>query len=118
MDLINKFLNMVAPPLTFFSICLLLPPTYFYKLFLSTLSSVFCESLSGKVVLITGASSGIGEVIIISQVHLENSYGRRWILLFIYIFSKVYYRVLGLFYYGVFKFLLSYFEMSELNFLV
>ena len=63
-DLINKFLNIVAPPFTFFSICLLLPPTYFYKLFLSTLSFVFSESLSGKVLLITGASSGIGEVII------------------------------------------------------
>ncbi|KAK4569104.1 hypothetical protein RGQ29_004483 [Quercus rubra] len=57
MDLINKFLNIVAPPFTFFSICLLLPPTYFYKLFLSTLSSIFKESLSGKVMLITGASS-------------------------------------------------------------
>ena len=64
MDLINKFLNIVAPPFTFFSICLLLPPTYFYKLFLSTLSSIFKESLSGKVMLITGASSSSGEVII------------------------------------------------------
>ena len=64
MDLINKFLNIVAPPFTFFSICLLLPPTYFYKLFLSTLSSIFKESLSGKVMLITSAFSSSGEVII------------------------------------------------------
>ncbi|KAL4634514.1 hypothetical protein ACB092_04G205100 [Castanea dentata] len=74
MDLINKFLNIVAPPFTFFSICILLPPTYLYKLFLSTLSSVFSESLSGKVVLITGASSGIGE-------HLAYEYARRGALL-------------------------------------
>ena len=40
------------------------------------------------------------------------------IYLFIYLFSKVYYRVLGLFYYGVFKILLIFFEMSELNFAV
>nr|XP_023916554.1 11-beta-hydroxysteroid dehydrogenase 1B-like isoform X2 [Quercus suber] len=74
MDLINKFLNIVAPLFTFFSICLLLPPTYFYKLFLSTLSSVFSESLSRKVVLITGASSGIGE-------HLAYEYAKRGALL-------------------------------------
>lgn len=70
MDLIHKFLNLVAPPFTFFSLCLFLPPFYAFKFFLSTLSSVFSESVEGKVVLITGASSGIGE-------YLAYEYARR-----------------------------------------
>lgn len=70
MDLIHKFLNLVASPFTFFSLCLFLPPFYAFKFFLSTLSSVFSESVEGKVVLITGASSGIGE-------YLAYEYARR-----------------------------------------
>ncbi|XVF08667.1 hypothetical protein REPUB_Repub07fG0022500 [Reevesia pubescens] len=70
MDLIHKFLNIVAPSLTFFSLCFCLPPYYLFKFFLSILSSIFSENLAGKVVLITGASSGIGE-------HLAYEYGRR-----------------------------------------
>jgi hypothetical protein len=63
MEVIHKLLNIVAPPFTFFSLCLFLPPFWFYKLFLSILSSIFSENVAGKVVVITGASSGIGEVI-------------------------------------------------------
>lgn len=62
LNLIHKFLNLVAPPFTFFSLCLFLPPFYLFKSFLSVLSSIFSENVNGKVVLITGASSGIGEV--------------------------------------------------------
>lgn len=43
---------------------LFLPPYYVYRLTASFLGSVFPDSVSGKVVLITGASSGIGEVYI------------------------------------------------------
>ena len=43
---------------------LFLPPYYVYRLTASFLGSVFPDSVSGKVVLITGASSGIGEVCI------------------------------------------------------
>ncbi|KAF5196309.1 11-beta-hydroxysteroid dehydrogenase 1B [Thalictrum thalictroides] len=38
-----------------------LPPFYFFKFFLFTLRFLFSENVAGKVVLITGASSGIGE---------------------------------------------------------
>ncbi|OMO55085.1 Short-chain dehydrogenase/reductase SDR [Corchorus olitorius] len=69
-DLIHKFLNMAAPPFTFFSFLFFLPPYYLFKSFLSILSSIFSENVSGKVVIITGASSGIGE-------HLAYEYGRR-----------------------------------------
>uniref|UniRef100_A0A7C9DQV4 11-beta-hydroxysteroid dehydrogenase n=1 Tax=Opuntia streptacantha TaxID=393608 RepID=A0A7C9DQV4_OPUST len=62
MDLINWGLNIVAPPFTFFSLCLLLPPFHLLKFLLFVLRSLFfTEDVAGKVVIITGASSGIGE---------------------------------------------------------
>ncbi|XP_061373773.1 11-beta-hydroxysteroid dehydrogenase A-like [Gastrolobium bilobum] len=61
MDLIHKFLNLVAPPITFVSLFLFLPPYWAFKFFLSTINSIFTENVAGKVVHITGASSGIGE---------------------------------------------------------
>ncbi|XVE63700.1 hypothetical protein DITRI_Ditri07aG0040900 [Diplodiscus trichospermus] len=70
MDLIIKLLNLVAPSFTFFSLFLFLPPFYLFKFFLFILSSIFSENLAGKVVIITGASSGIGE-------YLAYEYGRR-----------------------------------------
>ncbi|KAL5795312.1 hypothetical protein ACOSQ2_000132 [Xanthoceras sorbifolium] len=70
MELIHMFLNLVAPPFTFFSLCLFLPPFLCYKYFISFLNSIFSENLAGKVVIITGASSGIGE-------HLAYEYASR-----------------------------------------
>ncbi|KAK4493570.1 hypothetical protein RD792_006677 [Penstemon davidsonii] len=61
MDLIHKFLNLVAPPFTFFTLLLFLPPFQFFKFFLSVLGTLYGEDVAGKVVVITGASSGIGE---------------------------------------------------------
>ncbi|OMO84173.1 Short-chain dehydrogenase/reductase SDR [Corchorus capsularis] len=69
-DLIHKFLNLSAPPFTFFSFLFFLPPYYLFKSFLSILRSIFSENVAGKVVIITGASSGIGE-------YLAYEYGRR-----------------------------------------
>ncbi|KAK1319151.1 11-beta-hydroxysteroid dehydrogenase 1A [Acorus calamus] len=61
MEWMNKVMNMVAPPATFVTLFLFLPPFLLFKLFLSFLSLFFPENMSGKVVLITGASSAIGE---------------------------------------------------------
>ncbi|KAK4258060.1 hypothetical protein QN277_007566 [Acacia crassicarpa] len=62
MDFIHDLLNITLIPATFFAFLLLVPPFYVFK-FLSSLfkSSKTDESVAGKVVLITGASSGIGE---------------------------------------------------------
>ncbi|KAL5174197.1 11-beta-hydroxysteroid dehydrogenase 1B [Glycine soja] len=57
MDLIHKFLNIVAPITTFFFLCLFLPPYWTFKFFLSIINSIFSENVAGKVVHITGASS-------------------------------------------------------------
>ncbi|KAM0004562.1 putative 11-beta-hydroxysteroid dehydrogenase [Helianthus debilis subsp. tardiflorus] len=62
MDLVNSFLNLAAPPFTFFTMLLFLPPWIFFKFCTRILRTLFSEVVSGKVVLITGASSGIGEV--------------------------------------------------------
>ncbi|KAL2465491.1 11-beta-hydroxysteroid dehydrogenase 1A [Abeliophyllum distichum] len=70
MDLIHTFLNLVAPPFTFFTLLLFWPPFQFFKFFLSILASIFTEDVAGKVVIITGASSGIGE-------HIAYEYAKR-----------------------------------------
>ena len=71
MNILHTFMNLVAPPFTFISLFLLLPPYQAFKSFLSLIGFLFTENVDGKVVLITGASSGIGEV-----THLK-IWGRR-----------------------------------------
>ncbi|KAL3642022.1 Polycomb protein sop-2 [Castilleja foliolosa] len=61
MELIHTFLNLAAPPFTFLSLLFFLLPFQIFKFFLSVLGTLFSEDIAGKVVLITGASSGIGE---------------------------------------------------------
>ncbi|XP_022923933.1 11-beta-hydroxysteroid dehydrogenase 1B-like [Cucurbita moschata] len=70
MNILHTFLNLVAPPFTFISLFLLLPPYQAFKSFLSLIGFLFTENVDGKVVLITGASSGIGE-------HLAYEYAKR-----------------------------------------
>ena len=62
MILMHRALNIVFPLAVFISLLLLLPPYLVFKLLSYIKRSIFCENVAGKVVLITGASSGIGEV--------------------------------------------------------
>ncbi|CAD6222853.1 unnamed protein product [Miscanthus lutarioriparius] len=61
MDLVNGVLNWVGTPAMVASLLLFYPPYYLFKTCYSFLSWLFPEDLTGKVVLITGASSSIGE---------------------------------------------------------
>ncbi|KAK2984705.1 hypothetical protein RJ640_014042, partial [Escallonia rubra] len=70
MDLIHKLMNIGLPIVSFFAAILFLPPFVLFKLVRYILRSIFYENVAGKVVLITGASSGIGE-------HLSYEYAKR-----------------------------------------
>ncbi|CAO2042039.1 unnamed protein product [Urochloa humidicola] len=61
-DLINTFMDWAARR-SLFLLAVFLPPYYVYKLTKSAFAVVTPEDVAGKVVLITGASSGIGEQI-------------------------------------------------------
>ncbi|XP_010039131.2 11-beta-hydroxysteroid dehydrogenase 1A [Eucalyptus grandis] len=69
-DAIHAYLNRSLPPLAAAALLFILPPYLFIKLLLFAFRSAFSEDVAGKVVLITGASSGIGE-------HLAYSYAKR-----------------------------------------
>ncbi|KAM7464768.1 hypothetical protein LguiA_032889 [Lonicera macranthoides] len=61
----NKFSNVAIMYVMFIVLCLILPPFFIFKFIYTLINSNFCSNhnkdLRGKVVLITGASSGIGE---------------------------------------------------------
>ncbi|XP_052184273.1 11-beta-hydroxysteroid dehydrogenase 1A-like [Diospyros lotus] len=59
--LIHTLIYVMVVPLVFLCLCFILPPFFIVRSILSILSHPSSESLQGKVVLITGASSGIGE---------------------------------------------------------
>lgn len=62
MDFIHKIMNIIVPPIALIMLVSFLPTYLFFKLLLSTIKSRFMEDVAGKVILIAGASSGIGEV--------------------------------------------------------
>ncbi|XP_027340360.1 11-beta-hydroxysteroid dehydrogenase 1B-like [Abrus precatorius] len=70
MDLIHGILNILAPPLSLILMLYIIPPYMLFKFLHFIIRSMFSENVAGKVILITGASSGIGE-------HLAYEYGRR-----------------------------------------
>ncbi|WVZ85357.1 hypothetical protein U9M48_032294 [Paspalum notatum var. saurae] len=61
-DLVNTFMDWAARR-SLVLLAVFLPPYYVYKLAVSAFSAAAPEDVAGKVVLITGASSGIGEQI-------------------------------------------------------
>ncbi|XP_010241532.1 PREDICTED: 11-beta-hydroxysteroid dehydrogenase 1B-like [Nelumbo nucifera] len=70
MALVQKLLNLVLPPVSLFILSLALPILFIFRILNYILTSFSSENITRKVVLITGASSGIGE-------HLAYEYGRR-----------------------------------------
>ncbi|XP_057414985.1 11-beta-hydroxysteroid dehydrogenase A-like [Lotus japonicus] len=70
MDFIHGILNVLVPPIGLTFLLCILPSYLLFKIIYFIVKSVFSENVAGKVILITGASSGIGE-------HLAYEYGRR-----------------------------------------
>ncbi|WRX17259.1 Short-chain dehydrogenase/reductase SDR - like 10, partial [Theobroma cacao] len=70
MDFIHKLINILFPPIAILLLLFFLPPYLIFKYFSYIIRSFCSENVAGKVVLITGASSGIGE-------HLAYEYARK-----------------------------------------
>lgn len=71
--LLHKAINLVLTPLVFAIICLILPFLIIFRLVVSISSRFSSENMARKVVLITGASSGIGEVDPNPTIHYPSS---------------------------------------------
>ncbi|CAN6472528.1 unnamed protein product [Victoria cruziana] len=63
MDLVNKIVNAAFSPAAFLFLSFIAPPYYFSKCLCYFFRHFSSENVRGKVVLVTGASSGIGEQI-------------------------------------------------------
>ena len=63
MQVFERMLDLLVPPAAFCFLLFCLPTIYFFRIAKRFLAFFFLkENVRGKVVLITGASSGIGEV--------------------------------------------------------
>lgn len=62
MDLVNSVLNFVVPPASMVMLAFAWPALYFINTCEWLYNSYFGEDMEDKVVIVTGASSGIGEV--------------------------------------------------------
>jgi len=65
MDAINNLLNIALPPLSLIFLSILMLPWLIFKQLVHVRKSLNKENVASKVVLITGAASGIGEVCLI-----------------------------------------------------
>ncbi|PIA51018.1 hypothetical protein AQUCO_01100083v1 [Aquilegia coerulea] len=74
MELIHLVMDLVVPPVLLIFMLVMLPPYFLFKFVNTIIRRFTTEDLMGKVVLITGASSGIGE-------HLAYEYARKGALL-------------------------------------
>ncbi|XP_030938954.1 11-beta-hydroxysteroid dehydrogenase-like 4A isoform X1 [Quercus lobata] len=63
MDFLHKFLGIALPPLMLIVFSITLAPFLFLKFLYFLKRSKYSENVAGKVILITGASSGIGEYV-------------------------------------------------------
>lgn len=73
MDLLNSILNVVVPPASLVTLAFAWPSLYFINTVEWIYNSFFGDqSMEDKVVIITGASSGIGEVLFQLQGYFCN----------------------------------------------
>lgn len=79
-DLVNTFMDWAARR-SLLLIVLFMPPYYVYKLAASAAATVAPEDVAGKVVLITGASSGIGEVRTVGDCCSEFLFFEKFVLI-------------------------------------
>jgi len=100
MDMTRKLMNILLPPIALIVLLLILPP-YLVLKFLGLIKgfTAYSEDVAGKVVLITGASSGIGEVSpyhkyrskFISVIH-DLRCAITYILIFFIVFKQIAYQ--------------------------
>ncbi|KAG7954211.1 hypothetical protein I3843_11G004700 [Carya illinoinensis] len=85
MDLVHKLMNIIVPPIGLTMLLFFLSTYLFFKLLISTIKSIFSEDVVGKVILITGASFGIGEF---APSYTPNSFNTS--IFFFLFFSGIY----------------------------
>jgi hypothetical protein len=88
-DLVNTFMDWAARR-SLVLLAIFLPPYYIYKLTTSAFAAAVPEDVAGKVVLITGAASGIGQVwqpvqLLCVRVFLLKQL-KPWILVYLFMF--------------------------------